>query len=91
MSVDLIALTEKKISELAKQSLTIQRNENDLMEIVRVHYKFWEQRLFPYCKLVGVSHVDVVLEILHEGGVVVLDRAKLRTYLNRAKKVKGSV
>lgn len=85
MTVDLKGLTETKIDELAKQSLAITKNETDLMEIVRVHYKLWEKRLFPLCKLVGVSHIDVVHEILEKGGVVVRSKPKLITYLNRAK------
>ena len=85
MTIDLKGLTENKIDELAKQSLVLEKNETDLMEIVRVHYKLWETRLFPLCKLVGVSHVDVVHEILEKGGVVVRSKPKLVTYLNRAK------
>ncbi|HAU4290884.1 TPA: hypothetical protein ACQVK3_005040 [Serratia marcescens] len=90
MTVDLNKITEDKIDELAKLSLVHKKNDDDLMEIVRVHYKLWKQRLFPYCKLVGQSQMDVVLEILEKGGVVVTDRKKLNTYLNRAKKEHGS-
>lgn len=89
MTVNLIEITEAKIDELAKLSLVYKKNDDDLMEIVRVHYKLWEKRLFPYCKLVGVSQMDVILEILEKGGVVVTDRKKLNTYLNRAKKEHG--
>ncbi|HHK5948987.1 TPA: hypothetical protein ACQVY5_000460 [Serratia marcescens] len=90
MTVNLNAITEEKINELAKQSLVLKKNDDDLMEIVRVHYKLWEQRLFPYCKLVGVSQMDVVIEILEKGGIVGFNRKKLNTYLNRAKKEHGS-
>lgn len=89
MTTDLKEFTETKINELAKQSLICEKNEADLMEIVRVHYKLWEKRLFPLCKLVGVSHIDVVHEILEKGGLVIRDKAKLRTYLNRAKNEHG--
>lgn len=89
MNVDLTEFTENKIDELAKQSLVLVKKEDDLMEIVRVHYKLWQTRLFPLCKLVGVSHVDVVCEILEKGGVVVRSKPKLITYLNRAKKELG--
>jgi len=88
MTIDLISITENKVDELAKQSLINKKNDDDLMDIVRCHYKLWEQRLFPYCKLVGVSHVDVVLEILSCGGINA-DRKKLITYLGRAKKEIG--
>ena len=91
MSVNLENITEIKVGELVKQSLVLKKNDEDLMEIIRGHYKLWEKRLFPFCKLVGVSHIDVVQEILEKGGVVVLDRKKLITYLNRAKKEFGGV
>lgn len=89
MTIDFVKITEDKVDELAKLSLVYKKNDDDLMEIVRTHYKLWEQRLFPYCKLVRVSQMDVILEILEKGGVVVTDRKKLNTYLNRAKKEFG--
>lgn len=89
MSANWNELTQNKIDELAKLSLVHKKNDDDLMEIIRTHYKLWETRLFPYCKLVGVSQMDVILEILEKGGVVVTDRKKLNTYINRAKKEHG--
>ncbi len=89
MTVDLTIISENKIDELAKLSLVFKKNDDDLMEIIRVHYKLWEKRLFPYCKLVGISQMDVIMEILQKGGIVVTDRKKLNTYLNRAKKEHG--
>ncbi|WP_241170380.1 hypothetical protein [Serratia marcescens] len=89
MATDLTEITKDKIDELAKLSLVYKKNDDDLMEIMRLHYKLWEQKLFPYCKLVGISQMDVIMEILQKGGVVVTDRKKLNTYLNRAKKEFG--
>lgn len=91
MTKDFIKITEEKINELANQSLVLKKNDDDLMEIIRTHYKLWNKKLFPYCKLVGVSQMDAVIEILQRGGVIVLDRKKLNTYLNRAKKEHGGV
>lgn len=84
-------ITENKVDELIKQSLVLKKNDDDLMEIIRGHYKLWEKRLFPFCKLVGVSQVEVVKEILEKGNVIVVDRKKLHTYLNRVKKEFGGV
>lgn len=89
MTTELKELTEIKIDELSKLSLVLKKNDDDLMEIVRVYYKLWEKRLFPICKLVGVSHIDAIHEILEKSGVIVPNRKKLITYLNRAKNEHG--
>ena len=89
MENDIAGLTEKKMQELIKLSLLIEKQDADLMDVVRVHYKLWERKLFPYCKLVGISHVEVVAEILAESGIGGVARNKLITYLGRAKKELG--
>ena len=89
MTINFEQLTEDKVDELAKLSLTLKKNDADLMDVVRTHYKLWEKKLFPYCKLTGVSQMDAVIDILKRGGIVVTDRKKLNTYLNRAKKEHG--
>ncbi len=83
--VDLSLITENKIDELVALSLENKKKEDNLMETIRVHYKVWEKRLFPYCKLNGINHVDVVIEILEKGGFNIHDRKKLNVYLGRAK------
>lgn len=83
--VDLSSITENKIDELVALSLENQKKEENLMETIRVHYKLWEKRLFPYCKLNGINQMDVVIEILEKGGFNIHDRKKLNVYLNRAK------
>jgi len=83
--VDLSSITENKIDELVALSLENQKKEENLMETIRVHYKLWEKRLFPYCKLNGINHIDVVIEILEKGGFTIKNRNKISVYLSRAK------
>lgn len=83
--VDLSSITENKIDELVALSLENKKKEENLMETIRVHYKLWEKRLFPYCKLNGINHIDVVIEILEKGGFTIKNRNKISVYLSRAK------
>lgn len=74
--------TQEKINELHKLSI---RGGGSLMTIIRANIKNWEKNLKPVCLAVGKSYQGAISEILDASGHKV-ERTKLNSYLNRAKK-----
>lgn len=84
---DIELLTEQKLTELSEMMVQ-NKSSSKLMDAIRNNIKVWDKKLYPLCRTLDLSFIDVVAEILGRGGFEV-DKLKLATYLSRARKSGG--